>query len=213
MLDSIRLADSVCFVGDSLTEGTKNGGYGWYEPILSLFPQKKFSTYAKGATTSRYFSDNSSAIAEIGADLYIMAFGCNDIRYRDPLICAMHEGDYICNVRKLVEYVRSVNSDARFIFIAPWMSLEFDVNFRGNGHNEKIRLYKEFTEALKEYCKKMNLGFINPNPYLFDNIDSPEIVVHGHRNEDILLDFIHPNAGAGVKFYCETVIRASRDNF
>ena len=27
-------ADRVCFVGDSVTEGTKNGGYGWYEPIV-----------------------------------------------------------------------------------------------------------------------------------------------------------------------------------
>ena len=26
-------AETVCFVGDSLTEGTMNGGVPWYEPI------------------------------------------------------------------------------------------------------------------------------------------------------------------------------------
>lgn len=29
-------AESVCFVGDSITHGTKNGGFGWYRPLESL---------------------------------------------------------------------------------------------------------------------------------------------------------------------------------
>ena len=30
---AIEQADPICFIGDSVTEGTKNGGCPWYEPM------------------------------------------------------------------------------------------------------------------------------------------------------------------------------------
>jgi hypothetical protein len=31
---------TICFVGDSITAGSENGGYGWYEPLMSAFPDR-----------------------------------------------------------------------------------------------------------------------------------------------------------------------------
>ncbi len=37
LCSAIDKAESICFIGDSVTEGTKNGGCPWYEPIETEF--------------------------------------------------------------------------------------------------------------------------------------------------------------------------------
>jgi len=195
-------------VGDSITEGTKNGGYGWYEPIAAMYPNKEISSFAKGAMTSKYFRDNAESIADIQAGLYVVAFGCNDIRYRNPKVCAMNSREYIENIDVLVDTVRRRNDNARFVFIAPWMSMCFDANFNGSGHDEKMAMYDSYTSELQIYCKKHGFLFINPNPLIFENLQAADITIRGRRPEDILIDFIHPNAGDGIRLYSEAVINS-----
>ena len=72
-------AKSVCFVGDSLTEGTKNGGYGWYEPLVAAFPDLIVYKQAWGGGTTRTLIDNTKTILANNAQLYVIAIGTNDI--------------------------------------------------------------------------------------------------------------------------------------
>ncbi len=44
----MKNADTICFIGDSVTEGTKNGGCPWYEPIEEYFDNKKIENYSLG---------------------------------------------------------------------------------------------------------------------------------------------------------------------
>ena len=92
-------AESICFIGDSVTEGTKNGGCPWYEPIEGLFPQKEIKNYSRGGCTVSYMTDNADKIP--AADLYVVALGTNDVRYRDEEICAMTSEKYVSKMKEL----------------------------------------------------------------------------------------------------------------
>lgn len=199
---AIQEAGSVAFVGDSVTEGTKNGGYGWHEPLAAAFPEKRILKYAKGSMTSCWFRENSGAIAKLGADLYVLAYGCNDIRYRDAARCAMTAADYIANVDALVQEVRKANPGARFALIAPWQSAPHDPVCKCT-KDEKDRLYAEYTEALQQYCTQKGLLFIDPNPYICQK--------RAQRFWNTCMkDHIQPDAHNGIRLYSEGVLKASR---
>lgn len=48
LFTAMEKADTICFIGDSVTEGTKNGGCPWYEPIEEYFENKKIENYSLG---------------------------------------------------------------------------------------------------------------------------------------------------------------------
>ena len=80
IIDKVEHNDRLAFIGDSLTEGTMNGGYGWFEPLMQNYPNKQVIRFGKGSQTSKYFVENKEVISELKADLYFLAMGCNDIR-------------------------------------------------------------------------------------------------------------------------------------
>lgn len=198
--DLIEDASKVCFVGDSITEGTKNGGYGWFEPLIEAFDNKDWVRFAKGSETSKYFLDNKKEIAAQKADLYICAFGCNDIRYRDSEKCAMNSGDYIQNIEELFDYIKSENPTAKFVFVSPWESSQYDP-YCYMSLEEKQNLYSAYSTELKEFCNEKNLFFINPNPYIFSKLKNQYWGIY-------LKDHIHPNADQGIRLYSEAVLRS-----
>lgn len=203
------LCKSVCFIGDSITEGTKNGGYGWYMPILRLIPSNiEIENFSKGAMTSKYFLENAQRIADKQCGLYIVAFGCNDIRYREQSICAMDSEQYIENIDNMVNIIKTKNQKSKFVFIAPWMSLSYDPFFKGKDHEDKVSLYESYTDALKDYCREKDFIFIDPNPLIFDNIKTPDITTKNYLPEEILVDHIHPNSTKGLWVYCAAVLNA-----
>lgn len=203
---SIKEAPSVCFVGDSITEGTKNGGVGWFEPLLPHFPEKQFSRFAVGGKTTKWLLNNVDSIAHQKADLYVVAIGCNDIRYRNPEVCAMTPDEYIGNLDQLATAIRSHNPNSNLAFIAPWRSLHFDLYFHVETHAERMKIYAEYTMALSEYCDRHGFIFIDPNPLIFERPTTPDIRVK--EGNDLLVDFIHPTAYRGVKAYCQAVINS-----
>ena len=49
---------SITFIGDSITEGTKNNYHPWYEPLIYYFDNKKIINISKGSyTTSLIIKD------------------------------------------------------------------------------------------------------------------------------------------------------------
>ena len=202
LLKAINEAKSVTFVGNSLTEGTMNGGYGWYEPIAELFKGKRIDRFAKGSMTSVYFKDKRKEIAARKSNLFVISIGCNDIRYRDPKVCAMTPTQYLANISELVKAILKENKQAKIIFIAPWKSIGYDSNCKLT-ISERNGLYSEYILALRNYCQRNRYLFIDPNAYI-------EKALKGRYANDYLKDWIHPNAFNGIQLYSKAVIESSK---
>lgn len=195
---AIKQADSVCFIGDSVTEGTKNGGCPWYEPIEKYMEGKQIFNFSKGGCTVSYMSARADRIPE--AQLYVIALGTNDVRYRDSSMCAMTADDYITETDKLKTALSERSPSCSFVFIAPWYSVDGDP-FCKLTFDEKTRLNSEYSAALEKYCTDNSLGFINANHRIRD-------ILQTEPDSKYLLDHIHPNISCGVKMYSEAVLSA-----
>lgn len=193
-------AGSICFVGDSVTEGTKNGGCPWYEPIEEYFPDKDISNFSKGGCTVSYLLENEDKIP--ASDLYVIAIGTNDVRYRDESVCAMTSDEYINRIDQLKDKLLEKNPDARFVFIAPWYSTEADI-YCPMTFEAKTKMNAEYSSALEKYCSDNGFKYIDANEYIKGIlIVSPDITY--------LLDHIHPNASKGVVMYSEAVLLSGK---
>ena len=193
---ALSSADSICFVGDSVTEGTKNGGCGWYEPIEEHLDGKEVSCYAKGGCTVSYMVDRAADIPNV--DLYVIALGANDVRYRDERTCAMTPECYIEKIDALRTQLLLKSPPARFVFIAPWLSTDGDP-FSKLPYAMKVELNNEYAGALEEYCRKNGIPYVNAN-------DAIRAEFEVSPCNKYLLDHIHPNASAGVLLYSKMVL-------
>ena len=195
----LTTAENVCFIGDSLTEGTRNGGVPWFEPIEHLVRGKIFNVSRGGATT-KILLERLDEMIQTGADLFVVAIGTNDVRYRNPDICAMTPDEYVTNLQRICDSIRKKIPDAKFIFIAPWTSTDGDL-ISALPFDEKIKLNDAYSDALENWCAAQGEIFINANPYI-----DARLKVFPHK--DYLVDFIHPNASKGVELYSAAVLSA-----
>lgn len=200
LYSSIAAADSVCFIGDSVTEGTKNGGCPWYEPIEAYFPDKKILNYSKGGCTVSYMTERADEIP--AADLYVIALGTNDVRYRDKSTCAMTAEDYVFGINELKTGLSAASPSAGFVFIAPWYSTDGD-RYCPMSFSEKTALNDEYCMALEEYCKNNSIGFINANGYIKNALSTAP-------DRKYLLDHIHPNSSEGARLYSEAALKSGQ---
>lgn len=191
---------SIVFIGDSISEGTKNGGYGWFEPLMATISGKNVRAYAKGSATSRTILDQfGTSIKDTKADIFCVAIGCNDIRYRDEAICAMTGKEYGNNVNKLISLIRTNNTESTVILVAPWWSDDvFDKYCNVDGQT-KHKLYKTYTDALKSVADDNGCMFVNPNPQIWNRIRLG-------CQKQYLVDWIHPNAADGIRLFSEAFI-------
>ncbi len=196
LFSKIRKASTICFIGDSVTEGTKNRGCPWYEPILEHIPEKAVYNFSKGGCTASYMNGKLADIPK--ADLYVIALGTNDVRYRDAETCAMTAEAFVSEIDKLRQSLAERSPSARFVFIAPWYSTDGDP-FSALPFNEKTALNEEFSDVLARYCSENGLPFINANEYIRDKLKTAP-------DREYLLDHIHPNSGKGVVMYSEAVL-------
>lgn len=197
---TIENSNSITFIGDSITEGTKNGFHPWYEPIVNCLKNKKIINISKGSyTTKLIIRDFKDEIIKSNSDLYIIDIGINDIRYRKQSICAMNSNDYIRQIKKIVGFV--TNKKAKFIFIAPWYSTSDDIVSKLK-HKDKIKLIKEYSKEIENFAKSQNYIFINPNPYLEKKLIN--------NRKKYMVDFIYPNSKEGIKLYSESVLLNSK---
>ena len=193
-------SSSITFIGDSLTEGTVNGYHPWFEPLLNCFKKKKINNISKGSFTTKLIIDKfKQDIIKSNSDLYIIAIGTNDIRYRMASLCAMDSKEYINQIDIIVKLAKNINS--KYIFIAPWISIPDDMASNLN-HTNKKKLMKEFSLELEYYAKINNHIYINPNDYL-------EQIIISNRNK-YMIDYIHPNSNEGIELYCESVFKNSQ---
>lgn len=193
----LKKHSKVCFIGDSITAGSMNGGYGWYEPLLSYTDAEVYRIAHGGATTKSIMQDISKV--QSNTTLFVIALGTNDIRYRERSMCAMNENEYIENITTLVSHIKGINSNASFIFIAPWVSRENDTGSRVN-HIDKLGLIQSYSSKLKTYASDNNYGYIDINSSISATLDR-------YIESNYMLDAIHPNSSAGIKLYAELVMK------
>ena len=80
--------------GDSVTQGSRNGGYPYYEPLEGQITAE-IHNVSFGGGTVKTLIDHADEIASTGAGLYVVAVGTNDVRYYNPSTCAMTPGEYV----------------------------------------------------------------------------------------------------------------------
>ena len=188
-------SNSITFIGDSITEGTKNGFHPWYEPMLKCFKNKIIKNISKGSyTTKLILEDFEDELKYSKTDLYIIAIGTNDIRYRKRSICAMNSKSYIKQIEKIVKLCK--NKKSKFVLISPWFSLYNDKLSKLKNKDKKL-LIKKYSSQLKKYAKKNKYIFVNPNTYL-------EKIINKNK-EKYMVDYIHPNNKNGIKLYSKSI--------
>ena len=196
----LQSVDTVCFVGDSLTEGTMNGGVPWYEPIRPWIRGKIINISQGGVTAKSLPAYFLPSIVSTEAELFVVAIGANDILFRDPLFCAMTSADYIHILKKVRDAVLTRRPDTKFVFIAPWLATDGDASLIGGEKPPNTEeLYKDYTSALEAWCSETGDVFIDANGYIARRFETSS-------PENFLVDFIHPNAGSGVCLYAEAVL-------
>ncbi|OGO86746.1 MAG: hypothetical protein A2Y22_05905 [Clostridiales bacterium GWD2_32_59] len=189
---------TVCFVGDSITAGSENGGYSWYEPLMASFPDSIVYKEAWGAATTLTLLEKIETIARHSADLYVIAIGTNDVRYRNKKTCAMDASSYIENINSLIVKILSKKPNAHFVLISPWLALDNDPYTQISVEKRDLML-SQFGEALRLYCEKKDYCFIDPNPAI------DEMFLRCSPSK-YLIDHIHPNASVGINLYSEKVL-------
>ena len=195
----LQSVNDVCFIGDSITHGTLNGGVPWYEPLESLIKGRVINVSGGGATTKMLIEPNNlRAISNIKSDLFVVAIGTNDVRYRNANICAMTEEEYVYNLGVFRKAVLTNQPDAKFVFVAPWTSTDGDKN-SVLPYRQKKAVNCLYTLALKIFCNQTQDTFIDANPFI-------ENVLNLYPRSKYLADFIHPNAIKGVQLYSQAVL-------
>jgi hypothetical protein len=203
----ISAAKKVCFAGDSVTDGTKNGGTGWQSPLMAHFTHVECVKMAWGGATAQTLLDHAEDIAASGADVYVVAVGTNDVRYRNPDICAMSADEYIQKLHDFTTRATGRAPMAKFAFVAPWLALSndkynhCDPKSKKNAIQKRDGLLLEYSAGLKEFCGQNGYLFLNPNPYL-------RKVFETQPSSKYLVDWIHPNRLNGVELYARAVLSA-----
>ncbi len=172
--------NSVCFIGDSITEGTMNNGHGWYE---CLETGDVYNISKGGATTKTILELLNKNVPE--ADIYVLAIGCNDIRYGE-----IEQSEYIENVDRIVGMLPE---DSEIIIISPWYTTENDV-VSVVDYDDRNQMVYEWNENLESYCEENGCQFV-------DMYDSLKEYFEKNPQSEYLIDGIHPNGFKGVELY------------
>ena len=193
----VNSVKSVCFVGDSITQGSRNGGYPYYEPLLDYI-SAEVKSFAVGGGTVKTLLENADKITAYDSELYVIAIGTNDVRYCSPNICAMDEHEYIRRLQTLETLIKTKCPSAKFAYIASWWSNDGDpycpLKFK-----EKTAKNNRYSLALKSHCEREGYAFFDVNEYI-----SREVL--GNTAGCYLVDHIHPNSKRGIYLYAKALL-------
>ena len=155
-----------------------------------------------GYTIGKLMGEFSQDIVASNTELYVVAIGCNDVRYRNEKTCAMTPEAYVASIEKMVDLIHQSNPEAKIVFLPPWMTLDND-RYSALSHEDKNALTDEYAAALEGYAAENGFYFINPNEYLRDFFENAGRKLYTN-------DGIHPNDGWGLELYSMAVLESSR---
>lgn len=142
---------SVCLLGDSITAGgNASRGVPPYMPAYGELACKGLehafgakitcTNLSKGGATSEYGIQTAQKAADLKPDLLIIAFGMNDLGWRNSQ-------KYKTNVARIIEVARRGNPQLEIILVA---------TMRANPEwqHTQIEQFPKYRDALKELCGK-----------------------------------------------------------
>ena len=205
LVELLRRARRTVVIGDSISEGTKNGGYPWFEPMQGMFVENEFVNRSAGGATTASVLAQIDRLLDVPGDVFIIALGTNDVRYRDKRSCAMTALDYVANMKRIRQAILDRNPAARIVFVNPWLAFENDVH-TDLEETERDRLIEEYGTALTEFAAANNDVYIEANTHIREFLGY-------HVKAEYILDHIHPNARQGVILYCNAVLFGRPDEW
>lgn len=192
----IEKSSKICFIGDSITEGTMNDYHPWYETLMINFDDKSIENISKGSYTSDNILESfSKRIKNSNCDLNIINIGTNDIRYS-----MTNSEKYISNIKKII---KNMQDSSNIILLSPWETYSND-KIIGSNITMKKNLYGEYNKKLIELAENNdNIQYINTNRYI-------KSYIYKYGENEFLLDGVHPNDKMGIDLYSFSVIRGDR---
>ena len=191
LFEDMQSGKSVCFIGDSITEGTETRLTPWYRP-MERYIEGDVSNFSHFGWTT---SDIAYRIDDIpAADIYIFAIGINDILFQDIRPAATTPEEYTENLDTVISSIRKSSPDAKIYFIAPWPFVNYP---------EEMTMRREaYSDALHTWCDDNGFIFIDPTPFILS-------VIEGDNGADYMKDDIHPNRERGCGLYSYAVLDAA----
>lgn len=178
----------TCYVGDQYTTGSKNGGFGWFEPLVSTIGNEYVRISNSGYTSGDAVNNYKDIMNNSNCDLYVVALGSNDIRNN-----YLNVDDYINNISTLVKDVKK-----DIIMVAPWQPLEIEYQ-DNNKYKEDMELFLVYNKRLKKYCDEEDCIYVNPNAYISEILEQEE--VSNYYN-----GYYYPNSNMGIELFSRSIL-------
>ena len=178
---------SVCFVGDSITEGTETYYLGWYEPLVPYI-KGEVKNFSKGGWTTENLLDHKDELPE--AEIYVVAIGINDVMR--PHDGADSPEKYVENLGLFEEKIKEVSPDAKIYYIAPWIAAYSKGEVPGRR--------QAYADSLMKWCEGEERTGIDPYPVIREVLDSG-------RTSRYMRNNLHPNTRRGLGLYSYAVLK------
>jgi len=190
LFKDLQSGRSICFLGDSITDGTETDGVGWYQP-LAPYIKGDVSRLACGGWMVHHLMEEADRIPV--AEIYVVAIGVNDVVFPWGAYASQTPEEYTERLEKLSGMLRSKSPNAKIYFIAPW-------TFTGQYEQYEER-GDQFRAALAKWCERSGFVCIDPHPYVSS--------VLKEKGESVfMLNDLHPNAPQGIGLYSYAVLKA-----
>lgn len=186
--EMLRNSTKTCYVGDQYTVGSKNGGYGWFEPLVRTFDQEFVKISTTGYTAEDAANNYYNVMHNSNCDLFVVNIGANDIRKNYTNVDL-----YIDNVNRLL---KDINKNV--IMVAPWQPLEMEYEDINNYYKD-IELFEVYNKRLKKYCDEKDCLYVNPNGYIKKVIENSYV-------EDYYNDYFYPNSNKGIELFSRSIL-------
>ncbi len=200
LVGMMKAASRICFVGDGITEGARNGGYGWYEPLVAMLGKKDVTRWTKDGGKSSFFAEKRSEIAQTEADLYVIAIGYNDICDSTFTSCEASAQNLATHIDQLASTLSASKPGTRIVILSPWLSYDPDPHCQ-LPRAVKKQLYAMCDTALEKYCKQKGHLFINPNGYI-----RQAVIDDHHDRGKYFYDYAYPNADKGIELFSRACV-------
>ena len=190
LFEDLQSGKTICFIGDSITEGAATDGIPWYQPLETFITGEVINVSVSGWTSVSLVQDVDEYPQ---ADVYVIAIGINDVLYIDQAFGAATVEEFIDNLQTLSQMIDSVSPDSTMYFITPWPFLNFP--------DEAYETRDEFVEAMIEWCAEDDRRIcIDPNDTIMSVLEDVDTSVY-------MWNDYHPDAPEGIGLYSYAVIQ------
>lgn len=190
---------SICFIGDSITAGSKER-LGWYKGLdLDDYNIYKLAFGGIGvgniAEILETYPEETQYVRD--SEYIVIAIGANDLRWSQM---SPTNGNKF--VSQIDDIIKLIGRDKKYIIVSPWYSFEEDDESQATVA-QKNELSKDIDKELEKYCDLHNYLYSDTYSILKRYSEDKE---ESYRS--MLNDFIHPSTEKGIYFYSDVFLEA-----